>query len=221
MQVKRRVAVGTVFFALLVALRAQGTEHTSAVTIERARKMLKNYSSGQKLGNIDLTAVNYFREVELGKGIRAIVVSTNYGGGIALFSPKGVMESSLPTGEVESIRLFDLNGSGVSQVLTDEITDRGTGILVKKFNLYALEGGSIKRVWQGLSYKREAPWRPGQAKIEVHQVQNFIGFDSAGAGYPNRMTYLISTGVPGRFRKVEYVMTGLVVREFSKSGAKE
>lgn len=183
--------------------------------------MLETYSSGKKLGNIDLTAVNYFREIELGKGIRAIVVSTNYGGGIAVFSPNGLMESSLATGEAESIQVFDLNGGDVSQILTDEVIGKGTGFVERDFNLYALSGYSIKKVWAGLSYKMEAPWQPDQTKIRVHVVENFIRFDEAGTGYPCRMTYLITTGMPGRFRNIEYVMTGLVVHELSRSGTKK
>jgi hypothetical protein len=203
-------------------VRAQDNKHASAVvTIDQARQMLETYSSGKKLGNIDLTAVNYFSEIGLGKGIRAIVVSTNYGGGIAIFSPKGLMESSLATGEAESIQVFDLNDDGVSEILLDEIIGKGTGILIKNFSLYVLDAYSIKKVWTRLSYKMEAPWQPDPTKIKVHQVENFIRFDQAGAGYPDRMTYLISTGIPGRFRKVEYIMTGLVVHRLSGSAVAE
>lgn len=207
-------------FAILTFSRVQAAQQAPAITIEHAREMLETSSSGEILGNISLTAVNYFREVGLGHGIRTIVVSTNMGGGIAIFSSKGVMESSLATGEADSIRLFDLNGDGVSEILTDEITDRGTGIPVKNFNLYAVSGNGIRRVWKGLSYRRETPWQPGQATIKVHELQNFIRFDGAGAGYPSRMTYLVSTGEPNRFRKIEYVMTGSTVRALSEPAKK-
>ena len=183
--------------------------------------MLETNSDGKKLGNIDLTAVNHSWEVGLGQGIRAIVVSTNYGGGIAMFSPDGVMESSMTTGKAESVELFDLNGSGVSQILTDEVTEWGTGIVIKNFRLYALNGRGMKKVWTGLSYKVEAPWQPDQTKIKVQLLENFIRFDEAGTGHPGRMTYLTSTGTPGRFRKVEYVMTGLAVHELSGSEVKK
>lgn len=228
MRAKKRATIAkATLFAVLAAFTfftPQAAGQTPAITTEEARRMLETHSAGKKLGNIDLTAVDYFREIELGKGNRAIVVSANYGGGIAIFSPTRLMESSIATGEVESIRIFDLNGSGVSQILTDEVVGRGTGILIKNFNLYALDGNEIKRVWQGLSYKREgeqAPWQLGQPKGKVHEVQNFIRFDVAGAGYPSRMTYLTSTGVAGRFRKTEYVMAGSALHTLTEPEVKK
>lgn len=220
MQAKIAVIIAAVF-AILTFSRVQTAEQTPSITIEHAREMLETSSSGKMLGNISLTAVNYFREVELGNGIRAIVVSTNYGGGIAVFSPKGVMESSLATGEAESIQLFDLNGDGISEILTDESEGPATGIFIMNYKLYAVSRGEIKQVWRGLSYKREAPWQPGRATTKVHELQNFIRFDEVGAGYPIRMTYLVSTGEPNRFRKIVYVMTGSAVRALSEPGAKK
>jgi hypothetical protein len=210
--------------AVLVSLTffpTQTVGQTPAITIRQARLMLETYSGGKKLGNIDLTAVNYFSEIGLGKGIRAIVVSTNYGGGIAIFSPEGSMESSLATGEAESIQVFDLNGDGILEILTDESEGPATGIVIKNFNLYALSGYSIKKVWTGLSYKMEAPWHPDETKIKVHEVENFIRFDEAGTGYVGRMTYLVSTGIPGRYRKIEYIMNGSVVHALTKPMARK
>ena len=126
------------------------------------------------------------------------------------------MESSLVTGEIESIQPFDLNGDNVSEILTDESEGPATGVLIMHYNLYAVNGGKISRVWQGLSYKREVPSQAGR----VREVRNFLRFDLAGAGYPSRMTYLVSTGIPGQFRKTEYVMTAFVVRELANPEAK-
>jgi hypothetical protein len=222
MPVTKRVAiVAAVLFAVLGGLTFFGGHiagQTPTVRIQQARGMLETYSAGKKLGDIDLTAVNYFREVELGKGIRAIVISTNYGGGIALFSPEGVMESTLATGEVESIRLFDLNGDGISEILTDESEGPATGILIMHYDLYAVNDGKISRVWQELSYKRETL---GQRAAKVREMQNFVSFNQAGAGYPARMTYLISSAIPDQYQKIEYTMTGPVVREVPQSGQKK
>lgn len=215
---RMRVTVTIVgVMAVLVPSSGRAFGQTGGVTIERARQLLDTNSSGKMLGNIDLTAVDYFREIGLGHGIRAIVVSTNMGGGIALFSSKGVMEDTLATGQPESIRLFDLNGDGMSEILTDESDGPATGILIMHYNLYAVNSGKINRVWHGLSYKRDAP----EQADKVRETQDFVRFDEAGAGYPARMTYLVSTGIPGRYRRIEYVMTGLVVHELSKSAAKK
>jgi hypothetical protein len=222
MPVSKRVAIAAAaLFAVLGGFTFFAGEiagQTPTVTIQQARRTLETYSAGKKLGDIDLTAVNYFREVELGKGIRAIVISTNYGGGIALFSPEGVMESTLATGKVESIRLFDLNGDDISEILTDESEGPATGILIMHYDLYAVNDGKISRVWQNLSYKREAP---GQRADKVREIQNFVSFNQAGAGYSARMTYLVSTAVPGQYRKIEYTMTGPVVSEVPQSRHKK
>lgn len=215
-----RAARRLAFPALLLILtafsttaRAQDSQGSSALTIDQARQILDRGTPSATLGAITLEGLNYSREIGLGQGLRVIVLSKNTGGGLLLFSPSGVLQNSIATGEITWIQLFDLNDDGISEVVTEEVEGRGTGILVKNFKLYTVADGRIEQIWKHLSYRRESSWNPASPQQNVNEMQCFLRFDAAGGGSASRMTYLEPLKNGAQFRKSEYVMSGSTIRE--------
>jgi hypothetical protein len=198
---------------VLSSTRAQDAARAPTLTIDQARQMIGHTSATGTLGTIDIHGLNYSRELDLGHGVRVIVLSKNLSGGIAAFSPNGLLENSITTNEITWAQLFDLNDDGVSELVTEEIEGRGTGILVKNFSLYVIGPGGIKQAWKRVSYRREAAWKPEGATEKPTETQYFLRFDQAGAGYPSRMTYLEPLNHSGQFRKTVYIMSGETIRE--------
>lgn len=204
-------------FTNSLAVIGQDSQRPPILTIDQARQALRERSSDEMLGTVSLQGLDWSREVDLGQGIRVIALSKNLGGGLVLFSPNGRVESSVTTNEITSLQCFDLNDDGVSELVTEEVEGRGTGILVKDFKIYSQSVHGLEKVWERRSYSREAPWDPNSSTQKIRETLYFLRFDSAGAGAPARMTYLEPSGQSGQYRKSVYTMDGLTVRQISEA----
>jgi hypothetical protein len=211
-------------FALLLLLLttslvviAQDSHRPLILTIDQARQALRESSSNEMLGTISLQGLDWSREVDLGRGIQVIVLSKNRSGGLVLFSADGRLELSVTTNEITSLQCFDLNNDGVSELVTEEVEGRGTGILVKAFKIYSRSVHGLEKVWERRSYSREAHWDPNSSTQKVRETSYFLRFDSAGAGAPDRMTYLEPSGQSGQYKKSVYTMDGLTVRQVTEA----
>lgn len=171
------------------------------------------------LGTISLQGLSYFRDLDLGGGFRVIVVSKDRSGGVALFSPSGLLQDSIGTDEITWIQLFDLNGDGVSELVTEEVEGRGTGVLDKNYKLYRVNSTGIKKLWERRSYSRESLWTSGPAIQNIKEVKCFLRFDGPGAGFPGRMTYLEPSDKAGNYRKSIFVMNGSLIKQVSAGQA--
>src|SRR5437899_1857890 len=98
--------------------KPQDSRRAATLTLDHAREILNHPSPGEMLGTIELNALNYSRELDIGGGFRVIAISTDLGGGLILFSPKGLAESSIATQEITWLQLFDLNDDGISELAT-------------------------------------------------------------------------------------------------------
>jgi hypothetical protein len=165
------------------------------------------------LGKINLQGLSHFRELDLGAGFRVIVLSKERSGGLALFSPAGLLEDSIASNKITWIQLFDLNGDGVSELVTEEIEGSGTGVLFKNFKVYMVGAAGIKKLWERRSYSRESTWTSGGAAQKIQEARYFLRFDGSAAGFPGRMTYLEPVDKAGRYRESVFAMTGSSMKQ--------
>ena len=163
----------------------------SPITLDDARTILKSPDSAKRVGNIDLAAFNFSREVEIGGGIRVIVISTNHEGGLAAFREDGTLIQTLKTDEITWLQLFDLNEDGISEIVTEEVNGWGTGVLRKSFNLYIFSRSAIKKAWQADSYILEAVPKRATDAPTVNIRTGYVRFDASGFGEPAKMTYVL------------------------------
>lgn len=191
---------------------AQEPSHPKPLTLVQTRELLKQPSPHGMLGNVSLQGLVYSRELELGAGLRLILLSKDRSGGLALFSAEGVLADSISSGEFTWIQLFDLNGDGISEVITEEIAGRGTGVLIKDYNFYAIVNGQIKKLWQRRSYNFESLWSSARAPSKGQESKYFLRFDGPAAGIPARMTYLEPVKADGPYRESVYIMNNWSVQ---------
>lgn len=154
--------------------------------LDRARDVLALRAPGAAIGNIQLAGYNFHREMDLGGGLRMIAISCNLGGGLAVFRSDGSAVTTQPTKEITTVQLIDLDEDGVSEVLTEEIDGRGTGVLDKTFRVYRIVGNGVREVWSGESYIRRAP-----DEHHIEETIGFVRFDGSGAGRNARLTHLV------------------------------
>lgn len=148
-------------------------------------------------GSFELSGYNFHWEVDLGNGTRAILISRLLEGRIMIFDAHGSLAFSLKTNEIVSLELFDFDNDGIAEMVTDQVDDRGTGILVKSFYIYKLFAEDFKEVWRGISYSHEQLAETdvsGSAKFNIKR--GFIRCEPAGAGLPGpRLLHLVEFSV--------------------------
>jgi hypothetical protein len=205
----------TTFAIATTALgRSDTAPDEAALTLDAARQILADPRASGPLGLISLAGFEFSREVEVGHGIRVIAVSCNLAGGLAAFRPDGSRLATVLTNQITWLQLFDLNEDGVSDLITEEIESSGTGVLKKSFCLYAVSPQTIKLVWRGRSYVREAPWNPSSNAIGlVKEEVGFLRLDPSGAGKRARMTYLFPTSDGRAFEERIVEMEGEALKE--------
>jgi hypothetical protein len=93
------------------------------------------------------------RELSLGASLQLLSLTGSGEGGIFLFDGKGRLLGKAKTGGIESIQILDLDGDGVSEILTEEETGHGTGIVGTEFRLYKVRDGSLVKLWGALAYE--------------------------------------------------------------------
>ena len=122
--------------------------------LDRARAALTARLSGGDVseleGGISLSGFNSYREVDLGNGVRVLSVSSNESGLLA-FKPDGSLMGVKHIDPAVSVQIVDLDEDGTAELITEEVMGSGTGVLMKAYRIYAVQGG-IQRLWEGESY---------------------------------------------------------------------
>ncbi|MGH9713911.1 MAG: hypothetical protein ACRD5M_11505 [Candidatus Acidiferrales bacterium] len=183
----RQLFALVVFPALLIC--AQRQTSTTSITLQSTRKVLSERmlsGSPDALGEISLKAFDFSREFEIGKGLHVIAISCQWNGGLPAFHADGSLIQMTQIGPISSIQLVDLDEDGVSEIITEEKEGRGTGVLLRSFNLHTVSNKSIANVWKAPSYSA-ASSEYGKA-AELHE--GFLRFDPAAFGETAKLTYL-------------------------------
>jgi hypothetical protein len=92
--------------------------------------------------------MNYYQELELGRGNRVIIISCVLGCGILVFNPSGKMVVGTKTAEVEWVQLFDVDQDGVHEIVLEAKDGVGTGLLRKAVHVYRLLNDDLVELWK-------------------------------------------------------------------------
>jgi hypothetical protein len=195
----------------VVSLRARQAQ-SEALTIEITRKILAQPLSTQTIAGIPLVGFEFSREIEVGGGRRVVAISCTRNGGLIAFGTDGKAVSSLQTGRITSLEIFDLTEDGNSEVILNEVEGTGTGVLMEAFVVYRLTSSEIRQIWKGDSVFRSAPWKPA-GKVQVNQKTCFLRFDPSGAGQPATMTHVCTTSGDNHFTEKTYEWRGDSLQE--------
>lgn len=178
----KRLSILLALLACADALLAQG----AGPTLEVTRRALSQKMAGaavSAVGSIQLGGFDYYRELDLGNQVRVIAVSGNVESGILAFRPDGSSLAVQRTGEIVWLMLFDFDGDGTAELVTEEVTGRGTGLLEKAFVVYAIGDSGVKRLWTGESYHRAVPWSTGDKPPTKEERQAFLRLDRERLAY--------------------------------------
>lgn len=198
-----------------------GAAQAAETELQAARRLLAARSSGDSvsvLGGISLQGYEFHREVEIGQGIRVILISCNLHGGLLSFRSSGSRIASISSNQITGLQLVDLDEDGISEIVTEEIESRGTGILVKNFELYKVSPESLRRLWSARSYYQSVPSQgDGARDPSARREDGFLRFDSSGGDKPARLTYLLLRPETGSFAVKVFALSGDVLKQLSSS----
>jgi len=79
------------------------------------------------------------------------------------------------------IMLCDLNGDGTSEILTEEDTGRGTGVLTRAFALYLIDSIGIAKAWTAESSDVSAQQKHAYVRVDGRRLYYLRGFGAAGS----------------------------------------
>jgi hypothetical protein len=146
--------------------------------LARARAFIAGYESSpnhlrlaRQLFDIDLSGYRYSQELTLGHGLRAISISGFDQGAIFIFSESGKLLAKKKTSLVISIEIVDLDGDGLSEIVTEEQEASGTGILGTSFSIYGIYSNRLLRVWHDLAYSH---FYPPEGKSPQERIFGFV-----------------------------------------------
>jgi hypothetical protein len=152
-------------------------------SLQEARAALE-VRTHTEVGAISLNGYSFHREILLGHGMRVIAISRNLGGGLLFFQGEACV-ATRSTSEITWLQVFDVDEDGVAELITEEIDDRGTGVMRKSFYIYRIVTDRVETLWKGSSYDRET-----LADGTVVERESFLRFDASGAGRNTRVTHL-------------------------------
>jgi len=198
--ITRIMLAGIAIFNILIPSSGAST---SRAEVEAVRSALNAKRTGQgdvPSDIVDLSGYNFHWEIDLGTGLHAIVVSCNLRGIILIFNNSSSIVSKKHTGEIVSASLFDFDGDGIGELITEQIEGRGTGVLVKKYYIYRVSAGEFRELWQGLAYSHmmlKESTKSGLPLFEV--IRGFIRYEPGGGGVPGpRLLHLTETATNGQ-----------------------
>jgi len=195
----------------LSALLGHGLTQARAtdLTLDAARKTLESENLPETIGQISLKGFEFSREIEVGGGLRVIAVSCNLGGGMLAFRGDGSLLNSITTNEIVGIRLLNLRGNKYSELVTEEVEGRGTGVLIKSFDLYVVSNEPLKRIWTSESYVFESDWIAATNRTKTTKlVSGYLRVDDNIYGHSFVLTYILIDDQGRTIRRETYEMHG-------------
>jgi hypothetical protein len=131
----------------------------------------------------DCPSLESLYDIALPDGARLRLGSSVTVGCISLLRKNGSIERR--TDPFTSFQLFDFDEDDMPEVLLDETTMKGTGILGRKFRLYRLEPTQVRLIWEAHSFTRESP-----SAVKPRIEQSLVRFDPSGGALPSRLTHI-------------------------------
>lgn len=144
-------------------------------------------------------------EVSLGQDLKAVLTSRGREGGILLTRADGSLIKRKDVGEITWVQLFDFDGDGQAEIVTEQVEGYGTGILIKSFSVYRASTTGLAQIWTGLSSshkKLEEPAKSGASAFE--EQRGFLRFDPPGGGRREAtLLHLVEISRPGQAMRTE------------------
>ena len=159
-------------------------------TLEQAQRIVRlkiTEGRGNSLGPITLDGLESARLLELGNDLSVLSVSGRWESGLLAFGPDHRLLAGTRTDRVMWMMLCDLDGDGVSELLTEEETERGTGILAQAFVLYVIDDAGISKAWSAESLYRSAQMTAGGQEV-VRERHAYLRLEG------RRLYYLTRSG---------------------------
>ena len=179
------------------AICAEGAPGRTVGTLEEARSLLDSQRpTGALIGQLTLQGCNAHWELRVGSQLTILAVACREGGGLAIFPADGRLSSTHVTGELVTAQLIDIDEDGTPELLTDEVSGSGTGLMMRDYHLYQLAGASINDLWHGLSVSRETRWTAAGGTTQSSEETGFVRFEPSGGGSPARLVHMVTK--PGK-----------------------
>jgi hypothetical protein len=175
--------LGAAVLVALTAVRPAGPVLTEAIeALGRAKR-------GDDLPELGIRSYLWHSDLLLSRTQRLVVVARLQGSTFLLFvsgAPVGRVEANEPS----AIEMFDLNGDGVLEVMTETRDAWGTGVVRRRYHLYAADGTRVYELWSGLSYSYDSSG----------SVRGFVKFEYSSGG---RLLHTTEAVTKSGRRKVE------------------
>lgn len=141
----------------------------------------------------------------LGGGLKVALASRGREDSILLTRANGSLIARKDVGEITWVQLFDFDGDGLAEIVTEQVDGYGTGILIKTFYVYRASGTGLAQIWTGLSssHKRlKEPTKSGASAFE--EQRGFLHFGPPGSGRREAtLLHLVETSRPSQALRIE------------------
>ena len=171
------------------ALAAADTRHAGVaegLKLQSVRRSLAEKTAGStvsSVGALDLAGFEWYREVDLGNRLHVIAVSGNPDSALLLFQEEGGLVALERIDQPTWLTIFDFDGDGRPELVTEETIDRGTGILARAFAVYQVSPSGITKLWSAESYFREATWSDRAQRFLRRERRSFIRLEDRQLRY--------------------------------------
>jgi hypothetical protein len=179
----------------LSVCRAQAPpgKHSSLDQLRAAIREFRQGAGKTVDSPLELDGYSFDWELRTGGDFTVVVLSRNLKGQLAVFSGDGRLATSKDIGEVQSVQLCDLDNDGISEAITDEVRERGTGLLTRYFGVYRATGTSVDKLWDGVSFGH-VYHEDGKGKPYFSSSVGLLRCDPSGGDRPRpRLMYASAT----------------------------
>jgi len=214
----RRAALASLLVLLSLGAAPPVPRPRRGTDLDAARMILRGarpYDERERVSlsgiTVDLAGFKSSREVDAGKGNRAIAITRMQSGSLLGFRPDGSLAGRKETAEITWLALADLDDDGVAELLTEQIAGRGTGLLFKDFVIYQISGRGLRELWKGKSFEQSTPLRGPEETLRA-----FLRFEPSGGGIPHpRLLYLQEKDAGGKvfYQESAFTLIGGHVRK--------
>jgi len=173
-----------------------------ALDLDSVRRILSAVRSGggqPPSPQIALDGYSFHWEVDLGAEHRVIAISRNLGGLLLAFRPDGSLLGEKATNEITWLQVFDFDRDGLAEIVTEQITARGTGIVEKSYYINKISEDGVLELWTGTSYHHEMlreSLESGRPRFQV--TYGYIYPDTSSIDFEEvRLIHLVETKTKG------------------------
>jgi hypothetical protein len=198
-----RAACSAVATALAISVCGAQNPSAKGSSLDQFRAAIEEFrqSAGKTVDSpLELAGYSFDWELRTGGDFTVVVISRNLKGQVAIFASDGGLTTSRDIGEVQSVQLCDLDDDGVSEIITDEVREVGTGLLTRYFGVYRASKTAVDKLWDSVSfgylYHEDA-----KGKSYFSSAVGYLRCDPSGGDRPRPRLIYASATDDGRGKK--------------------